>query len=80
MMNGDLAAFPGEEEWAAIDLTKREYFAALAMQGLLAHHGAGSTKFLAANAVGMADALIAALNGKEEAKPGDWRQREGIPD
>ncbi len=46
-------------------LTKREYFAAMAMQGLSAHAyatGESSAKVIAAWAVKQADALIAALN------------------
>ena len=44
-------------------LTKREYFAALAMQGILCDGDGGhSERSLANTAVNMADALIEALN------------------
>lgn len=46
-------------------LTKREFFAAMAMQGLSAHAyrtGESSAKVIAAWAIEQADALIAALN------------------
>lgn len=45
----------------AYGLTKREYFAALAMQGILARTGNGSTS-TAESAVKHADALIEQLN------------------
>ena len=68
------SAFPvsPNSEYAHPDwygLTKREYFAGLAMQGLLAHTGSfgepGSPGVLANRSVEMADALIAELNKKE---------------
>jgi hypothetical protein len=43
-------------------LTKREYFAAMAMQGLMACEYKGTEKQFAKKSVGMADALINALN------------------
>lgn len=44
-------------------LTKREYFAAVAMQGLMVHDDKSKQcKYLAAVAVEYADALIAELN------------------
>lgn len=58
-------------------LTKREYFAALAMQGMLANpvtiesfteaydQGTGLVDILAAEAVAQADALIDALNAED---------------
>ena len=47
-------------------LTKREYYAGLAMQGLLSNDGRGFTpNNLAGRSVKMADALIVALNKKE---------------
>lgn len=50
------------EDWA-IGLTKREHFAALALQGLLACSEVhGSDERLSACAVKFADALIAELN------------------
>jgi hypothetical protein len=57
MTDGDAPAFHGIRA-----LTKREYFAALAMQGLL-HYGYGA--IAAKDAVTYADALIEALNAKE---------------
>lgn len=48
----------------AAGLTKREYFAALAMQGMCANHETGHFDYdrLAIVAVTQADALITALN------------------
>jgi hypothetical protein len=43
-------------------LTKREYFAALAMQGMMANNRDGSSQLFAELSVKMADALIKALN------------------
>lgn len=43
-------------------LTKREYFAAMAMQGLLANTGVKELAYLAHKAVQCADLLIADLN------------------
>lgn len=42
-------------------LTKREYFAAMAMQGLLANDYKGSASIFAGKSVQMADALLAEL-------------------
>lgn len=57
-----------------VSLTKREYFAAKAMQGLIGsdrvspeHSPAWPDSVVAARAVAMADALIAELNKTEEA-------------
>ena len=48
-------------------LTKREYFAALALQGFCAHHGINyGTHFLANHAVDAADLLILELNRGQE--------------
>ena len=61
-------AFPisGEEP----GLTKREYFAGLALQGILAAYAGRdklpTSEMAGAGAVGYADALIAALNGTSE--------------
>lgn len=50
-------------------LTKREYFAALAMQGLFANSvNNGSSRTFAEIAVKAADHLIEALNKKEDVK------------
>jgi hypothetical protein len=43
-------------------LTKREYFAAMALQGLLATNSTTSTEYYAIDAVRVADALINELN------------------
>lgn len=57
---------------AQTGLTKREYFAAMAMQGLLAHKGSvfhkeqGNGELVALGAVGYADALIAELNKEQK--------------
>ena len=48
-------------EWQ-VGLTKREYFAAMAMQGILADHTRSLGKDIAIDAVKMADHLIKALN------------------
>ena len=59
-------AFPYHDPadtWLEEGLTKREYFAAMAMQGILAR-GSFSRGFVAKHAVDYADALIDALNGK----------------
>lgn len=50
-------------------LTKREYFAALAMQGLLSSNNVdpfGDTKAVADQSVTAADALLSALNPKPQ--------------
>lgn len=81
---GDEAAFPVQEGMisgstkevpAASGLTKREYFAAMAMQGMIDATQANSTAFdfelasgqseIARHAVSMADALLAALASQE---------------
>jgi len=52
-------------------LTKREYFAAMAMQGMIANSANEETaERFAFAAVGMADALIEALNKKLESDAG----------
>ena len=76
-MNGDLSAYPrsaislpdgpiydrGED-----GLTKREYFAGLAMQGVMAWDASGTEADAAHYAVGYADALLAEL-AKPQAAP-----------
>lgn len=58
--NKDSPAFPGQ---TASGLTKREYFAALALQGLAADSNITTTpEYISARAVRFADALIAELN------------------
>ena len=71
MSNANLPAFPLTEETAGIDyykgLTKREYFAGLAMQGNLANtKNWASREAIARESVKDADALIAALERKPE--------------
>lgn len=77
MTNKNEAAFPitrtAEEERKTCTkstkgLTKREYFAGVAMQGLIAGDGTGTLPYLsaAAFAVKYADALIEALNKEVE--------------
>lgn len=43
-------------------LTKREYFAAMALQGILANNSTTTTEYYAIDAVRIADALIDELN------------------
>jgi len=64
--NGREAAFArtaNKDGFAGAEgLTKREYFAAMAMHGLLAHSGFGETRAdIALNAVMLADALLIGL-------------------
>lgn len=63
MTNGDHNAYPIADEHGYISggLTIRQYFAAMAMQGLCAN-GFGSPSDAASRSVTIADALIAALN------------------
>lgn len=77
MKNADLPAMPISNELGdlnslcvseSIGLTKREYFAAMAMQGLLAEGIAGSHKHLnqlVSNAVKCADELLKKLEDSE---------------
>lgn len=55
----------GEMQWGSDGLTKREYFAAMAMQGMLASEteasNYGHVSLLAEQAVKRADALLAEL-------------------
>jgi len=50
-------------EWG---LTKREYFAALAMQSVLSTHGEDYPEIIAVRALRYADALINELNKEDE--------------
>lgn len=73
--NGDLPAMPAimlievesssglkyELKTECTGMTKREQFAMSAMQGLLAHESDREPKFIATDAVIMADALLAEL-------------------
>lgn len=68
-MTGEQAAFPTqmwdedlkEATWLDGGLTKREYFAAMAMQGLLRDHYTCFPESCATEAVKYADALLAEL-------------------
>jgi hypothetical protein len=69
MTNKEHYAFPVEVNknyyYFHAGLTKREYFAAMAMQGLLANSFRSPTSYIESNAeyaVNYADALIAELN------------------
>ena len=72
MKNADMPAMPVTEEDynAAGDyvlmqrggLTKREYFAAMAMQGLCCREGYGSMEDVAHDALAVANALLAELD------------------
>lgn len=72
--NGDKPAFPPNGGWRDNDplargLSKREHFAAMAMQGILANPDClswrGDTaRVVAARAIECADALIEALEGQ----------------
>lgn len=67
--DGKDAAFASDGEYDMYGLTKREYFAAVAMQGLLAcpHQMCGDIENQTGLAVEYADRLIAELN-KEPTK------------
>lgn len=61
--NGDLGAYPSEQPPYQPGITKREHFAAMAMQGLISDSTyRNSCADTALTAVCYADALIAALN------------------
>ena len=65
MTFGDDFAYPNQEtqEWArSTGLTKRELFAAMAMQGLIGTDLSGSAADLAVVSIQAADALIAELS------------------
>lgn len=58
----------GSKQGIAIGLTKRELFAAMAMQGLLACPEGIGVDYMASNAVTCADALLTELLKKLEAQ------------
>ena len=72
MRNSDQSAYPVESKSAISEnyhgLTKREYFAGLAMQGLLAHERSGNNNDakLAEMAVSQADALLYELEKQNQ--------------
>ena len=65
------------EEWKVTSgMTKREHFAIMIMQGLVAHHGYGESHFargeeIARWAVQLADSLVDELNRPHQADGGD---------
>jgi len=78
MKPGDFAAFPIQSSdaqgslYAEQGLTKREYIAAVCLQGILGDPQCDAGPGTAANlAIKYADALLAALTPTSEAKPGD---------
>lgn len=61
--NGASPAFPlNDGAIVDVSLTKREYYAGLAMQGILAYVGSNPDRVVALRAVEAADLLIAQLN------------------
>jgi hypothetical protein len=70
MSKADETAFPVTSDSYGVSnrcgLTKRELFAAMAMQGRISFVGAGEYELCAEYAVAHADALIAALERKPE--------------
>lgn len=68
MTNPNSPAFPLEPQWKYSALTKREYFAAIALQGVIAcetENWNTTNEQNARTAVRLADALIEALNYKD---------------
>ena len=69
-MNGEIQAVQtGNNEWQSLGFTKREKMAAMAMQGLISDSDVwrnNNNHELAEHAVEMADALLKALETKEE--------------
>lgn len=66
MKNADTPAMPsmlkaGDMALSEGGLTKREYFAAMAMQGLCCREGYGSMEDVAHDALAVANALLAEL-------------------
>jgi len=55
-------AFRYSDEYPQEGLTKREYFAAMALQGLIAHYGVDAIDYPAYRSVTIADELIKVLN------------------
>ena len=65
-MNYDNSAFPRKIGEQAPGLTKREYFAAMALQGLLALPPKIISKTVAEDAVKLADHLIQCLSNEQQ--------------
>lgn len=63
----DYPAFPTTDDYAHSGITKREYFAISAMQGILAsgEYYTSVRKIIASEAVHLADALIDELNKQD---------------
>lgn len=60
-------AYPSREDFNELGLTKREYFAAMAMQGLMTHDSKDlSYDYLTKIAVLYADVLIVELNKSDQ--------------
>lgn len=63
----DCPAYPNTQDFIDTGLTKREYFAAAALNGILSHPYRGiDPKYVAISAVQYADALINELNQKDD--------------
>jgi hypothetical protein len=65
-MSYDNSAFPRKIGEQAPGMTKREYYAAKALQGLLASTSRGSYQLFAEKSVQMADHLIKALSNDKQ--------------
>jgi hypothetical protein len=65
-MSNDNSAFPRRAGIPHPGLTKREYFAAKALQGLLADPSTIISKNVAQDAVKLADHLIQALSNEQQ--------------
>jgi len=65
-MNYDNSAFPRTGGISHPGLTKREYFAAMALQGLLADPTTIISKTVAEDAVKLADHLIQSLSNEQQ--------------
>jgi hypothetical protein len=68
MNNGDMPANPNKHDMREKGLTKREHFAAMAMQGMVNSDTVGWKNWdtdLAEGAVMAADALLAALDNQQ---------------
>lgn len=71
VLRSSFTSYPSEGEteeiyYSSPGLTKREYFAALAMQSVINHEDRLTPEQISSNAVLLADALIEALNKEQE--------------